>query len=95
MKKKLKILVTVLTTAIVVGLALAINTDISASDVLGQLNNSKNLTTKDYHVEKTIILLLIYAIINAVVWTRKEQQTVIRKKIFFDFLNYERKDYEK
>lgn len=96
MKTKSKILMTILTTVIVVGLAVAINIHTINPDVLGQLNNAKDLTIRDYHVEKTMILFLIDAIINAVVWTSKEKQavTVNRKEIDFDFLNYKRKNDE-
>lgn len=97
MKTKFKILMTVVSTVIVVGLTLAINIHSVNPDVLGQLNNAKDLTIRDYHVEKTMILFLIDAIINAVVWTRKEkeEQPVNRKEIDFDFLNYKRKNDEK
>ena len=97
MKTKFKILMTVVSTVIVVGLTLAINIHSVNPDVLGQLNNAKDLTIRDYHVEKTMILFLIDAIINAVVWTskEKEKQPVNRKEIDFDFLNYKRKNDEK
>lgn len=98
MKTKSKIIYTTILTMIVVGATVLVNMPMVSHDVLGQLNNANDLTTRDYHVEKTVLLWLIDAIISAVIWTRKEKKVVVRKEVDFDFLNYKGKkgeNYEK
>lgn len=66
-----------------------------SKDIFGQINNGKDLTEGNYHVEINILTWIICAIINAVVWSKKEHKKVV-KKIDFDFLKVEKeRNHEK
>lgn len=86
MKKTTKLMTTIFT----VGLSLLITLSTHHSvDVLGQLNQAKDLTSGNYHVEIAVLVWLLCAIINSVIWLKKEKKVSI-KKIDFDFLNSEK-----
>lgn len=61
----------------------------TTEDVLGQLSSGKDITQSNYHVEIAVLAWIVCAIINAVVWLKKEKKHLV-KKIDFDFLNTEK-----
>lgn len=92
MKKSKKLAITII--SILLGLLVTFFPNHS-QEVLSQLNNGKDLTELNYHVEITVLVWLFCGIINLITWTRKEKKVLVKKTDFNFFSSQKEINHEK